>query len=558
MARKSRKNNNQQCKLATNKAIYNVGIYVRLSFSLKTKVYKENDTIENQKDIILKYIKDKKEFNLIGIYEDDNKTGTNFDRKGFEKLLEDVRKGIINCIIVKDLSRFGRNYIECGNYLEKIFPFLNVRFIAVNDNYDSNNENSNEVLLMHLKNFMNDIYSRDISKKISTVINEKQKKGEFIGNWACYGYLRDEKNTHKIVINEETAPIIKYIFDLRLKNYGYTKISKILNEKNILSPSAYLYKKGYIKSEKLKYSKWTDNVVKKVLTNEVYIGNLVQGRTKKDLSENKERTRLDRDKWIVVEDTHIPIISKEIFYKVQEINNKSSEKYKSNKKCNNKNNENIFKGYLKCGICGKSLSIQRGIRKTVDNVNYFVCTNRKIGVCNLKSIREEVLKNIVFNEIKNQINIATNLKNIIDKNIEIFYSKQNILKLEIKNINNEINKIKDFYHTIYEDYTLGLLNKDDYIFTRGTYEEKEKIFKERKSILENQLEKLENNLIKENIFITNTLKCKNKKILTKDLLELLIKEILIFDDKTIQITFNYNLGYKEIINTMKDVLENVV
>ena len=218
MARKSRKNI-IETKFTTNNKIYNVGIYVRLSVFDDNK--KDNDTIENQKNIILDYLKDKEEFKIISIYEDTNFTGTNFNRSGFERLLEDVRKEKINCIIVKDLSRFGRNYIECGNYLEKVFPFMNIRFIAINDNYDSNNENANQTLTMHLKNIINEIYAKDISKKIKTVIREKQKKGEFTGGYASYGYLKDSENKNKIIINKETEPIVKQIFKLRLQGYSY-------------------------------------------------------------------------------------------------------------------------------------------------------------------------------------------------------------------------------------------------------------------------------------------------------------------------------------------------
>ena len=162
---------------------YNIGIYTRLSVEDENKQKIESESILNQKSMIENFIDSKEDFLNSNkfYYADDGYVGTNFERPAFKLLIEDIRNKKINCIIVKDLSRFGRDYIEVNNYLDKVFPFLNVRFIAVNDNYDSNNENSNEVLLMHLKNFMNDIYSRDISKKISTVINEKQKKGEFIG-----------------------------------------------------------------------------------------------------------------------------------------------------------------------------------------------------------------------------------------------------------------------------------------------------------------------------------------------------------------------------------------
>ncbi|WP_250278178.1 recombinase family protein [[Clostridium] colinum] len=328
MARKSRKKFKID-KAKNSDKIYKLGIYIRVSV---TDNKKNKNTIENQKNFILDYIKDKKEFKLIEIYQDDNTTGTNFNREGFKKLLQDIKKGKINCIIVKDLSRFGRSYIECSNYIEKIFPFINVRFISINDNYDSNNNNSNEVLLIHLKNIINEVYSKDISKKVCTAIKEKQQQGKFIGNWATYGYLKDPNDKNKIIVNEETKDIVKKIFNLRLNGYSYTKIANILNEKGVLSPSAYLYSKGILKQDRFKYCKWSDIYIKTILTNEVYIGNIVQGRKKTEFFNNKEQKNIKKDKWIIKEDTHSPIISKDLFFKVQNINYKLSKGSKTNKK----------------------------------------------------------------------------------------------------------------------------------------------------------------------------------------------------------------------------------
>ncbi len=524
MARKSRKNL-KEIKFITNKEIYNVGIYLRISVLDK----EDTDTIENQKNIILDYIKDKEEFKLVEIYEDSNKTGTNFNRGGFKNLLEDIKIGKINCIIVKDLSRFGRNYIECGNYLEKIFPFMNIRFIAINDNYDSKNENSSEILIMHLKNIVNEIYAKDISKKVSTVFREKQKRGEFIGTWASYGYLKSPNNKNKLIINEETCHIVKEIFNLRLEGYSYNKIALFLNQKNILSPYAYLYSKGFIKNTRFKDTKWLETTVKKILSNEIYIGNLVQ-RKYKTIS-NRKREKNNIEDYIIVENTHQPIISKETFYKVQEINKKSRQIY-YNKNKKTKSNENIFKKYIKCGECGKNL-IKR--QKESNYIyTFFECKSHRINGCKFTTIKAHYVEEIVFNQIKNQIEININLKSILNKNST--YLEENILNNKIENMEKELIKIKDFYKIIYEDYINKTLSQEEYIFNKNSYLQKEKVLLKKKQLLEIELINIKNSLNIQNKCLKEFFELKK---LTRELIEILIKEIVISKDKTIKIYFNY-------------------
>ena len=559
MARKSRKNI-QKINFTTNQKTYSVGVYVRLSVLDNNK--KDSDTLENQKNIILDYIKDKEEFNLFEIYEDNNFSGVNFNRNGFERLLEDVKQGKVNCIIVKDLSRFGRNYIECGNYLEKIFPFIDIRFIAINDGYDSNNENSSEILLMHLKNIVNEVYAKDISKKVRSAFKEKRKNGDFIGGRAGYGYLKDPNNKNKLIINKETAPIVKYIFDLRLKAYSYRKIAVKLNDKNILSPYAYLYKIGILKYEKFKTSKWTVSTVRKILYDQIYIGNMVKGKTRSNLSKNEKQKAVPENEWIIVPNTHKPIIDKEVFNKVNEINENAKNIYLENNKAKLIKNktENIFKGLIKCGTCNKNLTRREKGRKNkkkgISIFRYFEC--RYYNNCNFKSINENLLKEVVFEEVKKQIKIAIKLENIINKNNKIITLEENSLNNLIENIEIEICKIKSFYKVIYEDYTTGLLDEENYLFTKNSYLEKEKELNKTKEGLINKLLNLKTNLSNENKYLKEFLKFKNSKILTKDLLTRLIKEIAVYEDKTIQITFNYIDEYNMLLNEMEKVLKYAI
>lgn len=551
MARKSRKNINEikftEIKF-TNEKIYNVGIYIRLS---KINALNDDDTLVNQKNIILNYIKDKKEFKIIDIYEDTNKTGTNFNRNGFEKLLEDVKIGKIDCIIVKDLSRFGRNYIECCNYIEKIFPFINVRFIAINDNYDSINENSNQILTISLKNIVNEMYAKDISKKVYTALHMKKLKGEFTGSYASYGYLKDPNHKNKIIVNNETAPIVQKIFDLRLKGYSYTKIAIMLNEENILSPIAYLYSKNIVRKKIFENSKWNFNNVKTILLNEIYIGNMVQGKKKCIAINNAKRT--NKDDWIIAKATHQPIIEKDVFYKVQEINKKARKDYEEKNQKPKKSTENIFKSIVKCGECGKRLVRRENTYKNCCKPS-FACKSHNIKECKFTSFKEADLKEIVFNAIKNQINVCTNLDNLLKEKESIIKFEEEKLNKSIKNFQKELSKIRNSLNTIYEDYAENLLSKDDYILIKNTYIEKEKYVLQKINSLEEELKYTKNTISKKNKFLSTFLSFKNEKLLTKILLEMLISEIVIYQNKTIDIKFNFVDEYKELMVKMESML----
>ena len=234
--------------------VYRVALYVRLSVLDSGK--KDSDTVETQESLLRQFIEGKPCFSLVSVYVDNGETGVDFKRDGFGRMMEDVRRGRVDCIIVKDLSRFGRNYIEAGEYLEKVFPFLGIRFIAVNDGYDSADPAAADGLSLHLKNLVNDVYARDISAKISPALREKQMRGEFIGTWAAYGYLKSEEDKHRIVVDRNTAPIVQDIFAWRLEGISYQKIARRLTGQGIPSPSQYRYMHGLVKDKKFADTQW--------------------------------------------------------------------------------------------------------------------------------------------------------------------------------------------------------------------------------------------------------------------------------------------------------------
>lgn len=304
--------------------IYHAGLYIRTSVFNGGK--KDGGTIKNQEILLRNYIAAKPDFMLTSVYIDNGESGVNFNRSNFKHLIEDVRTGKIDCIIVKDLSRFGRNYIETGEYLEHVFPFLGVRFIAINDGYDSIQPDAAELLKIHLKNLVNDVYARDISRKICPVLQMKQWRGEFLGTWAPYGYRKDEKDRHKLVVDEETAPIVRTMFYWRLEGWTYQKIVQQLNTWEIPSPSRYRYQKGIIKDKKLAEAIWKSTTVIRILANQVYLGHMIQGKKRAALWNNQAQATVSEKDWIIVPDTHMAIVDKEIFEAVQEVSNNTNQK----------------------------------------------------------------------------------------------------------------------------------------------------------------------------------------------------------------------------------------
>ena len=263
--------------------MWNVGVYIRLSQEDGDK--EESNSVINQREIITSFVKENSDLKLFDYYIDDGYSGTNFDRPGFKKLIDDVENNKINCIVVKDLSRFGRNYIEVGNYLEQIFPVSNIRFISINDYIDSYKEpESLNSIIVPFKNLMNDEYSRDISQKVKYALNTRKRNGEFMGSVVPYGYLRSEEDKHKLIVDENLREVIKKIFSLALTGIGTTIIARKLNDENILSPGEYkvqvLKLKGNFR-KKDKQSFWTDSSVASILRNRIYLGEMVQCKYKK-------------------------------------------------------------------------------------------------------------------------------------------------------------------------------------------------------------------------------------------------------------------------------------
>ena len=541
MARKSRINVN----LSTPKKNFKVGAYVRLSI-LNNNTDDEN-TIENQKSIILNYINNNNDFELVKFYEDNNKTGTNFNRNGFESLLEDIRYKKINCIIVKDLSRFGRDYKECSNYIENILPFLNVRFIAINDKFDSYNIKSNDILSMQLKNIVNEIYSKDISKKVSSSLKSKRKNGQYLCTLPTYGYLKDTENRGKVIVDEEASQVVKQIFNLRLQYKSYNEILFKLESLNIDAPYKHFYNLGLFKTDKYANIKWNKQSINGILNNDFYIGKLTQGKTIQTISNNYKKIQLPKEEWVVIHNNHIPIIDEDTFYKVQNINEELKQKYFKETKTN-VNDENILKGFIKCGNCGKNIRLVKNIKKNYIDKRFACSTKLKYkDRCNFKSIKEDIVLNIVLQTIKLQLKFVKNLSEIAGskKHLSKLWIEKGTIKDKINKINLEIERFNNIYDNIYSDYLENLLSEEEYIYNKNKYKQKELKLKNDLMQLTKDLNKIDKISSDKNL-INNFFNFDNKEFILS-----LIDKIVMYDGKIIKINFKFrnifnNLNSEEV------------
>ena len=395
---------------------YKVAAYLRLSkeeFSNE----KESNSITNQKLIIDNYLKEHREHKLVDYYIDDGYSGTNFDRPEFQRMLGDIKNKKIDVILIKDLSRLGRNYIETGNFVEVVFPAMGVSVISVDENYeiDSSDYYGNDYVA--LKNLFNDLYAKDISKKVRSSLILKKQNGKFVGKLAPYGYIKDLKDKHKFVVDKNVSHIIKKIFDMILDGKSRREVADFLNDNDILTPSEYL--KINTDRDMTVMKKWNSEMVNSILRNENYTGTLFQGKKRKLNYRVDKKISIDKKDWIVTENHHEAIVSKEKFDKVQYILDRQA-------KANKDGSIDILSGFLKCKCCGGNM-----IKRTSKERVYYYCSNyyRNKTCENNESISENKLIEI--------INEKLNLSNITRLELEnkvkcIYIDKNKNVKIDIK------------------------------------------------------------------------------------------------------------------------------
>lgn len=444
--------------------IFNAGLYLRLS--REDENTQESMSIANQKDFLIRYAMENG-WNIKDIYIDDGYSGTNFERPGFTRLIDDITQSKINMVITKDLSRLGRDYIGVGHYLERFFPENKVRYIAVNDGIDTF-ENSSNNDMTPFRSVINDMYAKDISKKVRTAIDTRRHNGKFIGSFEPYGYRKDPSDNNKLVIDPEAAYVIKRIFKLYLEGTGYNRIAKLLNEDEVPNPSE--YKKLYCnyKNNMQKSALWTPQTVRKILINPMYAGNMAQRKYQKVSYKSKKQVAMKPEQWIVVNNTHEPIIDQNVFDAVQE--NIARQKTTNNIS----RSEHILSGLIYCGDCGDRLTFN-----TSKGTQYTVCTRyRKLSRkgCTAHYMREEVLENIVLEDIRKIAKAALKRNEFLELAAEADKKRLQGEFQIVDRLEARMEEIKKALKTVYEDKLKGLLNDERYLeLSDGYYLERQQL-----------------------------------------------------------------------------------
>lgn len=511
--------------------IYNVGLYIRLSREDDVKIL-ESESITNQKSLLLQYVKENN-LRVYDIYIDDGYSGTNFDRPDFNRLLKDIELGKINMVITKDMSRLGRDYIGTGNLIEKYFPEHNVRYIAVTDNIDTFLDSSNNDIAP-FKAIMNDMYAKDISKKIKSSLKAKMKEGKWVGGRTPFGYDQDKDNKNHLVINEEQAIVVKRIFDMCLEGLSFFKIAKQLTNEGVKTPAQY-YNFEWKNNYNLRYGEWHAKTIRDILTNRMYVGDMVQNRRSKVNYKVKKVIENNPDNYIIVENTHAPIIDKEIFYEAQK-------RIPKNKGRNEKKENHLLDGLLYCGDCGHRISIQA--RRKKDNRCYTICnyyrTYMKQRLCTTHSNNYENIEKAIINSLTekclNYIN-KDKIKNNVLNNLKEDNKTNNKKELEILNL--DIKQINDNLDIIYIDKLNNKITEEQFERVKIKLENELAIKQKKYNDLNNNMndtinEESKNKMINE--YINKFLSMKEP---SRELIINLIDKIEIYEDKTINVKLSF-------------------
>lgn len=511
---------------------YRVGLYIRLSEADQDKSYEsESESIVNQRNLLMNYIK-QNGFLFIDEYIDDGFTGTNFDRPGFKRLIDDVENGRINTVITKDLSRLGRDYIQCGYYVEQYFPSKKIRYISILDQVDTFLESANNDIAP-FKALFNDMTSKDTSKKIRSILKSKKEQGKFIGSEPCYGYMRDPLDKGHLIPNPEYASIVKKIFEMANNGVGISEITSYLNSCGFKTPSS--LKRKNINSKGRYNSIWTISSVNKILKNRMYTGDMVQNVQTKLSYKSTKKIALEKNFWIIVENTHEPLVSKTVYERIQKSPYRTRKTYKNRDK-------RLFENLVFCKECGNTLTIT--YRK---NKNYWTINCNKYSrdpkrrLCEPHFMPYDKLETALLERIKdtckkylNSINIKSLAEEVSKGNL---YIKSNLEEKNILII--RINDLQRKVDMLYEDRFKGNVSTNTYLRLSTDVEKDLKLAKDRLEEMEKQEEivpNVEKDIKNYEIKIKELLDIENP---SRELLKTIIDKVCIDKDKNIEIIYKF-------------------
>lgn len=544
MARTKNRGTKQPVSLSVKAVPWRLGKYIRLSREDMNRGKDDSNSVANQKKLLDEYCKKHlDEFISSETYTDDGYTGTDTNREGFQRLIEDVVKGKINCVIVKDLSRLSRNYSDAGSLIENLFVQRNVRFISLNENVDSYlNPDSVSGILVPITNVMNDNFCYQTSKKIRQVLDYKRRKGEHIGSFAAYGYRKDPEDKHVLIIDEEAAGVVKGIYEWFLEGMSKNGIVRRLNSRGIICPSEYKRSKG------LKYqhpnggntSLWSTKTINDILKNRVYVGDMVQGRQRVKSYKVHTQESVPENEWFIVENTHEPIIDRNTFQKAEELLKRDTRTSPETKILY------PFSGFLRCADCGRAMT-----RSEVKGRVYYYCRTYKDQskmACTRHSVSHGKLEGAVLYAIQQQVYLAVSCSDTLSKINNVPNKKSRAVQLNtlIEGKEREITKILYYKQAVYQDWKDGIITFKDYSYMYGDYGRQVEAMGEAIENLSRERTELEEAGASESPFLTAFRSSENISRLTREVLIELVEGIRVHENGSISITFKFADEYKRV------------
>ena len=513
-----------------NGKIYNVGVYIRLS--RESKDYKDGESlsIENQQAMLSKFISMMPGWIETRTYIDDGASGANFNRRGFQDMMEDIRQKIINLVLVKDLSRFGRNYLETGKYLEEVLPSLGCRFVALSDGIDTE---TGENDVMPFLNAINDFYLRNLSGRVKYVLTVKAKDGQKLSGTVPYGYDRNPEDNTRLIVDEYAAGVVKRIFEIRAKGFGYSAIAATLNRDNILPPRLYYFRRKTRETKTVCADMWAIRTVKLILQNEIYIGNTVAFKRKVRSYRDNRAIKCDEHEWIRVKNTHAPIIDENLWQTVQQINNDAKERSAGSREPQ----KSLFSGIVVCADCQANMGYVVNTTKyksgRIAKYGGYNCrTYRRSGgaVCSRHKISERNLKELVLDHIKEMaglIDLDTEkiFQNLRQKLTGSHKAAKSDMAKERRELEQQLYSLESQIDKLYEDKIAGIISAETFVAITEKTETQRNEIEKRLSVLTNAAEQIEKKLNDINKRILLIKEKSTIKEVDRDLLESLIDKI---------------------------------
>jgi len=551
-----------------NMFLYKAAIYKRLSDEDGDDM--EADSLVNQEKISRHHIVDHPDIDVVGVYADNGYTGMNFKRPDFVRLKEDILLGKINCVIVKDISRLGRNFIMTSEYVERIFPELGVRLICVNDGYDSADENADAgALMLPFKMVMNDAYSRDTSVKIRSSITAMMDNGEFLPPVGSipFGYLRNaEENTFDVDI--EVASTVRLIFNLRAEGMQFNAIAKELNSRGLPSPGRIRFIRGVTKDSRMENAQWIRGTIRKITNDPVYLGHRIHGKVKRDKL-GMPKTRRPKDEWQIIENTHPAIISQELYDLVQKVNAEELErlsKYEKNKKPSS-DYRSLFQDKLFCADCGAKMIAQKGTGRATSPVPtwiYYNCNGYKYSnnqQCSNHYIRQEAIMTAITNLLNKQVEIALDIEKLISdvKKMPPVVRHQSSITDQVKGSTIKIQNVEEKIEHLLIDLTNGVIDRDEYEYMKVKYNQKLEYYREESEKLKEKSQELVTVISTTQQWLNAIKEYKKLPEISRSILDALVDKIYISESKAIKIDLKYCDPYKPIMDYLQkvEVIANV-